>query len=332
MLALALLTFYLDRTVQRGRVAPRRCAATTPTTCVTNFTTTTYNRDGARRDACCRRRRWCTTRTTTPPSSIAPRVVQTKPDEPRVTVRADRGKLVARRRGDLPLRQRGAGARGRRRARPRGAPDHRVPARGARPLAGAHRPRGEDRRGEPLAAAGAAWNTTTRRGQLHAAAPTCAAASRPSCRAMKRCAFLLAAVPGRAAGAAAEKADRDKPTAGRGEPHERRRRAPPEHLRRQRGADQGHHARAAPSASSCARTPRATSSPPPPASRCASASARTRSRRRRKASGWTARRCASRSTSATGKIELFENARVNRGGDEVAGNYIFVDQRSDFFR
>ena len=30
-------------------------------------------------------------------------------------------------------------------------------------------------------------------------------------------------------------------------------------------------------------------------------------------------------------IELFEKARVNRGCDEVAGNYIFVDQRSDFF-
>jgi lipopolysaccharide export system protein LptA len=30
-------------------------------------------------------------------------------------------------------------------------------------------------------------------------------------------------------------------------------------------------------------------------------------------------------------IELFDNARVNRGGDEVAGNYIFVDQRSEFF-
>jgi lipopolysaccharide export system protein LptA len=30
-------------------------------------------------------------------------------------------------------------------------------------------------------------------------------------------------------------------------------------------------------------------------------------------------------------IELFDNARVNRGGDEVAGNYIYVDQRSDFF-
>ena len=33
----------------------------------------------------------------------------------------------------------------------------------------------------------------------------------------------------------------------------------------------------------------------------------------------------------SGKIELFEEARVNRGGDEVAGDYILVDQRSDFF-
>jgi lipopolysaccharide export system protein LptA len=33
----------------------------------------------------------------------------------------------------------------------------------------------------------------------------------------------------------------------------------------------------------------------------------------------------------SGKIELFEAARVNRGGDEVTGNYILVDQRSDFF-
>jgi lipopolysaccharide export system protein LptA len=32
------------------------------------------------------------------------------------------------------------------------------------------------------------------------------------------------------------------------------------------------------------------------------------------------------------KIELFEAARVNRGGDEVAGDYIFVDQRSDFYQ
>ena len=33
----------------------------------------------------------------------------------------------------------------------------------------------------------------------------------------------------------------------------------------------------------------------------------------------------------TGKIELFESARVNRGGDEVTGDYILVDQKSDFF-
>lgn len=33
----------------------------------------------------------------------------------------------------------------------------------------------------------------------------------------------------------------------------------------------------------------------------------------------------------SGKIELFDSARVNRGGDEVVGNYILVDQKSDFF-
>jgi lipopolysaccharide export system protein LptA len=33
----------------------------------------------------------------------------------------------------------------------------------------------------------------------------------------------------------------------------------------------------------------------------------------------------------SGKVELYDNARVKRGGDEVAGNYILLDQRSDFF-
>ena len=33
----------------------------------------------------------------------------------------------------------------------------------------------------------------------------------------------------------------------------------------------------------------------------------------------------------SGKIELFDAARVNRAGDEVAGNYILVDQKADFF-
>ena len=33
----------------------------------------------------------------------------------------------------------------------------------------------------------------------------------------------------------------------------------------------------------------------------------------------------------SGKIELYDEARVKRGGDEVAGNYILVDQRADYF-
>ncbi|HWA39442.1 MAG TPA: lipopolysaccharide transport periplasmic protein LptA [Burkholderiales bacterium] len=32
-----------------------------------------------------------------------------------------------------------------------------------------------------------------------------------------------------------------------------------------------------------------------------------------------------------GTVELIDKARVLRGGDEVIGNHIFVDQRSDFF-
>jgi lipopolysaccharide export system protein LptA len=33
----------------------------------------------------------------------------------------------------------------------------------------------------------------------------------------------------------------------------------------------------------------------------------------------------------SGKIELYDTARVKRGGDEVAGDYILLDQRSDYF-
>jgi lipopolysaccharide export system protein LptA len=33
----------------------------------------------------------------------------------------------------------------------------------------------------------------------------------------------------------------------------------------------------------------------------------------------------------SGRIELFEAARINRGGDEVAGDYILLDQRSEYF-
>ena len=180
-----------------------------------------------------------------------------------------------------------------------------------------------------LTGRGMEYNNESR--ELHAARRRAWRASSPNASRMKppairRRSLLLSLPRGLAREGRPRQAD-----PGRGEPHERRRRAAHEHLRGQRGAHQGHHARCAPTASWCARTPRASSSPPPPASRCASASARTRSRARRKASGWTARRCASRSTTASQKIELFDKARVNRGGDEVAGNYIFVDQRSEFY-
>ena len=33
----------------------------------------------------------------------------------------------------------------------------------------------------------------------------------------------------------------------------------------------------------------------------------------------------------SGRIELYDDAHVKRGGDEVAGNYILIDQRSDYF-
>jgi lipopolysaccharide export system protein LptC len=91
MLALALLTFYLERAVrdEESHPALRRHD---PDYMVVNFTTTTYNRDGA-------------AETTLSADKMvhypdddstelsAPRLVQTKPAQPRLTVRADRGML-----------------------------------------------------------------------------------------------------------------------------------------------------------------------------------------------------------------------------------------------
>ena len=141
------------------------------------------------------------------------------------------------------------------------------------------------------------------------------------------CCCFCAAFAVRAREGRPRQADRD-----RGQPHERRRRAAHEHLRGQRGADQGHacacsadrivvrqDAEGFQYATATGKPVRFRQKPGP------------QGRRRRKAAGWTARRCASRSTTAAGKVELFENARVNRGGDEVTGNYILVDQRSEFF-
>jgi len=91
MLVLAGLTFYLDRTVQDDDSHPA-LRRHDPDYLVVNFTTTTYNRDGAAESSL------SADRMVHYPDDdstelTAPRVVQTKPDEPKMTVRADRGRL-----------------------------------------------------------------------------------------------------------------------------------------------------------------------------------------------------------------------------------------------
>ena len=91
MLALAMLTFYLERTVREDETKPptRRHD---PDYIVVNFTTTTYNRDGAAESmlSAAKMVHYPDDDST---ELVAPRVVQTKPDEPKMTVRADRGQL-----------------------------------------------------------------------------------------------------------------------------------------------------------------------------------------------------------------------------------------------
>jgi lipopolysaccharide export system protein LptC len=91
MLALAALTFYLDRTVNEDDSHPA-LRRHDPDYLVVNFTTTTYNREGAAESmlSAARMVHFPDDDTT---ELTSPRVVQTKPDEPKMTVRADRGKL-----------------------------------------------------------------------------------------------------------------------------------------------------------------------------------------------------------------------------------------------
>ncbi|HTG96550.1 MAG TPA: LPS export ABC transporter periplasmic protein LptC [Burkholderiales bacterium] len=91
MLALALLTFYLERAVREDETptAARRHDADYY---VVNFTTTTYNPDGAAES------RMSAERMVHYPDDdttelFAPRVLQSKPNEPRYSVRAERGQL-----------------------------------------------------------------------------------------------------------------------------------------------------------------------------------------------------------------------------------------------
>jgi len=91
MLALAALTFYLDRTVNEDDSHPA-LRRHDPDYLIVNFTTTTYNREGAAESmlSAARMVHFPDDDTT---ELTSPRVVQTKPDEPKMTVRADRGKL-----------------------------------------------------------------------------------------------------------------------------------------------------------------------------------------------------------------------------------------------
>jgi lipopolysaccharide export system protein LptC len=91
MLALALLTFYLERTVreeERGPPARRH----DPDYIVTNFTATTYDREGAPLSmlSAARMLHFPDDDTT---ELVAPRIVQTKPKEPRLSVSAERGAI-----------------------------------------------------------------------------------------------------------------------------------------------------------------------------------------------------------------------------------------------
>ena len=91
MLALALLTFYLERAVREDEPAPT-ARRHDPDYLVTNFTTTTYNRDGAVETVMSAERmvHYPDDDTT---ELFAPRVLQAKPHQPRFSVRAERGQL-----------------------------------------------------------------------------------------------------------------------------------------------------------------------------------------------------------------------------------------------
>jgi lipopolysaccharide export system protein LptC len=91
MLSLALLTFYLERTV-REEEQPPEPRRHDPDYLVTKFTTTTYTSEGAAQTVMSAERmvHYPDDDTT---ELFEPRVVQAKPNQPRYSVRADRGQL-----------------------------------------------------------------------------------------------------------------------------------------------------------------------------------------------------------------------------------------------
>lgn len=91
MFVLALLTFYLERTVREEEVqTPQR--RHDPDYMVNNFTTTSYGGDG-RVESVMSAAKMIHYPDDDSTELVAPRLVQSKPGQPRVTVRADRGVL-----------------------------------------------------------------------------------------------------------------------------------------------------------------------------------------------------------------------------------------------
>ena len=91
MFVLALLSFWLERTVreEEPRTALRRHD---PDYLVTNFTTTSYNREGAA-ESVLSADRMIHYPDDDSTELLRPHVVQTRPNEPRMTVSAERGAL-----------------------------------------------------------------------------------------------------------------------------------------------------------------------------------------------------------------------------------------------
>lgn len=91
MLALALLTFWLDRAVREEVVHPS-LRRHDPDYIVENFLITTFNRDGVT-ESTLSARKMIHYPDDDSTDLEAPRVVQTKPDQPRLTLSAERGAL-----------------------------------------------------------------------------------------------------------------------------------------------------------------------------------------------------------------------------------------------
>ena len=91
MLSLAALTFYLERTVRDEETAPKP-RRHDPDYIVSNFTTTTYNREGQSLSVLSAEKmvHYPDDDST---ELVSPRLLQSKPEQPRITVTAERGSL-----------------------------------------------------------------------------------------------------------------------------------------------------------------------------------------------------------------------------------------------